>query len=131
MKIRKVLDSYALLAYLQGEGAGSTVKDALVSSEGGVLMNEINVGEVYYILARRRGRERADFFLNAVLSNLPIRIVGNNFEAVVQAARIKAGHTLSYADCFAVATAQREDASLLTGDPEFKAVASLVDIEWI
>jgi len=94
-------------------------------------MNEINVGEVYYILARRRGRERADFFLNAVLSNLPIRIVGNNFEAVVQAARIKAGHTLSYADCFAVATAQREDASLLTGDPEFKAVASLVEIDWI
>ncbi len=131
MKTRKVLDSYALLAYLQGEDAGSAVKDALASSEGGVLMNEINVGEVYYILARGTGRERADFFLNAVLPNLPIRVVENDFGDVIQAARIKAGHSLSYADCFAVATAQREDASLLTGDPEFKAVASLVDIKWI
>jgi len=94
-------------------------------------MNEINVGEVYYILARGRGRGRADYFLHSILPHLPIRVVGNDFEAVIRAAKIKAGHSLAFADCFAVALAAAEDASLLTGDPEFKAVESLIEIEWI
>ena len=132
MKTAKVLDSYALLSYLQGEAGSAAVKTAFAAAAtGGVLMNEINVGEVYYILARGRGCERADFFLHSVLPHLPIRVVGNDFEAVIRAAKIKAGHPLAYADCFAVATAAAEDASLLTGDPEFKAVESLIEIEWL
>ena len=131
MKPRKVLDSFALLAYLQGEGGSSTVKEALASSDAGLAMNEINVGEVYYILARGRGRDQADFFLNAVLPNLPLRVCKIDFHDVIEAARIKAGHAISYADCFAVATARRENAALLTGDPELETVASLIKIEWI
>jgi len=131
VKTRKALDSYALLAYLQGEDGSPTVKEALLSGEGEVLMNEVNIGEVYYILARSRGRDRADYFLKVILPSLPIRAVGNDFEMVIAAARIKADYPLSYADCFAVATARRERATLLTGDSEFHAVSSLVDIDWI
>jgi len=50
---------------------------------------------------------------------------------VVAAARIKAGHALPFADCFAVATARKNNAVILTGDPEFKKVEPLVEIEWI
>lgn len=131
MITRKVLDSYALLAYLQGEKGGEIVKKALASPGGGVLMNEINVGEVYYILAKGRGTQPAEYFLNAILPSLPLRIIGNDMDAVVRAARIKADHALSYADCFAVATARKENAVLLTGDPEFESVASMIDVEWI
>jgi ribonuclease VapC len=38
---------------------------------------------------------------------------------------------MSYADCFAVACAVNESAVLVTGDPEFKAVSHLVQIEWM
>ena len=38
--------------------------------------------------------------------------------AVRAAAAIKAEARLSYADCFAIATAERHGAPLLTGDPE-------------
>lgn len=131
MKTRKVLDSYALLAYLQGEAGCSAVKEALTSGQGGVLMNEINVGEVYYIIAKRRTGKQADFFLNDILPHLPIEVVANDFEAVIRAAKIKAGHSLAYADCFAVATAEAHHASILTGDPEFKSVESLIEIDWI
>lgn len=131
MKTRKVLDSYALLAYLQGEGGGEAVKAALGSSEGGALMNEINVGEVYYILAKARGRDRAEVFLNTILPSLPIEVTTNDFEAVIRAARIKAEYPLAYADCFGVVTAMDSDAAILTGDPEFKSVEALVEIEWI
>ena len=130
MKPKRVLDSFAVLAYLQGEQGHEAVVSAL-TEPGAALMNEINVGEVYYILARARGRTQADFFLGTILPQLPITIVGNSFDDIVAAARIKAEHPLAYADCFAAATARKENARLLTGDPEFESVASLISIEWI
>jgi predicted nucleic acid-binding protein len=50
---------------------------------------------------------------------------------VIEAARIKAEYPLSFSDCFAVDTARRENAIILTGDPEFKKVEHLVEIEWL
>ena len=53
----------------------------------------------------------------------------NDFQDVIDAARIKAEYPLSFADCFAVATARRESAIILTGDPEFKKIEHLAKIE--
>ncbi|HID86205.1 MAG TPA: hypothetical protein EYP55_02375 [Anaerolineae bacterium] len=44
---------------------------------------------------------------------------------------IKAHHPIAYADAFAVALSQREDATLVTGDPEPRHVESLITIEWL
>ena len=59
MKTRKVFDSFALLLYLNMEGGYREVKDLLSSEETMVFINEINLGEVFYILARARGLEQA------------------------------------------------------------------------
>ncbi|MFP4087866.1 MAG: type II toxin-antitoxin system VapC family toxin [Desulfobacteraceae bacterium] len=132
MKRKKLLDSYALLAYLNKERNFQKVQKALSaaqSSGGSLLMNEINVGETYYILHRKRNREAAEFFLDTVLPGLPITVLSNRFEDVMAAARIKAEYPLSFADCFAAATARREDAMVLTGDPEFKKIEHMVTID--
>ncbi len=50
---------------------------------------------------------------------------------VLEAARIKTQFPVSYADAFAVATAIKERAVLMTGDPELKHVEALVTIEWL
>ena len=50
---------------------------------------------------------------------------------VLDAARVKASHALSYADAFAVATAVRLQATVVTGDAEFACVEELVEIRWI
>ncbi len=134
MSRRKLLDSFALLSYLNKETGFEKVREALAEaqvSDGSVLMNEINVGETYYILHRQRGVEEAEYFLETVLVSLPILLVQNNFQDVIDAARIKAEYPLSFADCFAVATARRESALILTGDPEFKKIEHLVKIEWL
>ncbi len=94
-------------------------------------MNEINLGECVYILARERGMDQADYFLHTILPNLPLAKRANTFEDVVEAAKIKAGHALSYADCFAIQTALKENAPIVTGDPEFKKVETLVKIDWL
>ena len=131
MSGKRVLDSYALLAYLKKEDKHEKVKN-LLGSKGLVLfMNEINLGECFYILARERGMDQADYFVHTILPNLPLVRRSNTFEDVVEAAKIKAAHALSYADCFAIQTSLKENAPIVTGDPEFKKVEKLVKIDWL
>jgi len=134
VKRKRLLDSFALLAFLNKETGFQWVRDRLSEaqkSEETMLMNDINVGEVYYILFRKRGREEADYFLETILAALPITAVSNTFDDVIEAAKIKAEYSLSFADCFAVALAKKKDATVMTGDPEFKKIEHLVTIEWL
>ncbi len=132
-KRRSVLDSFALLAFLGKERGFEKVKALLrgaVYAREPLLMNEINVGEVYYITARYRSVELAEEMLRR-LETLPIQPVGNSFTEVLEAARVKAGFSISYADAVAVATAVRMDAVLVTGDPELRQIEHLVPIDWL
>ena len=134
MKRKRLLDSFAMIAYLNKEKGFEEVREVMSEAQktgDPVLMNEINVGEVYYILFRKRGPKKADYFLWTILASLPILTVSNAFEDVVNAAKIKAEHPLSFADCFAVDTARKNNAVIMTGDPEFKKVEQLVAIEWL
>jgi len=131
VKRKSLIDSYALLAYLKQENNYRKVENLLSSKETQPLMNDINIGETFYILARERGLEKAEYFINAILPNLPIIKIGNIFAEVMQAAKIKAQYPISYGDCFAVATAIREKAVIITGDPDFKHVEKIVEIDWL
>lgn len=89
-------------------------------------MSWINAGEVYYLETRRRGRESARAAIEALR---PVLHLEEPDEAtIIAAASLKARHPISYADCFAVATAMRHRAPLLTGDPELVALAEDVEI---
>lgn len=134
MKKLKLLDSFALLAYLKKESNFEKIKDIFIlfqKSGQKLLMNEINIGETYYILAKERGLEIADYFLQNILGALPIKPLSNSFSEVIEAAKIKAQYPISYADAFVVATALRERIPVLTGDPEFEKVKHLIEIEWL
>ena len=134
MRKRNLLDSFAILAYLNQEKGFQKVRDVMSKAQesgNALLMNEINIGEVYYILSRKRGQEIADHFKDTILAALPIISVANNFDDVIEASRIKAEFPISFADCFAVATAKRENATILTGDLEFKKIEHFVTIDWI
>ena len=133
VKKPRLLDSHAALVYLKGEKGHEKVKVALADaekSETPLLMSEINLGEVGYIILRAGLTNNLDDFLSQFLS-LPIRPVAVNFDLIIEAAHIKARYPLSYADAFAVAVALRNDATIITGDPEFKAVTDLVRMEWL
>ena len=134
MKLKVLLDSFALLAYLNREDGFEKVRKVLAKaqkSDGMVLMNEINLGETYYVLCKERGSEKAEYFLDTILAGLPILRIGNSFENVIDAARIKAKYPLSFADCFVAASALREKAVIITGDPEFRNIEHMVKIDWI
>ncbi len=131
MKKKRLLDSFALLAYLKEEDSHEKVKKLLSADETPLYMNDINIGETFYILARQRGLEKAEYFLNVILPTLPITTLGNNLQEVIHAAKIKAQYPISFADCFAVATAMKERATIVTGDPDFKHVEKIINVEWL
>lgn len=133
MKKRSLLDSFAMLAFLNKERGFEKVKALLLEAarfEQPLLMNEINLGEVYYMTAKKRSLEHAQKFLHR-LETLPIQPVSNSFADVLDAARIKARFPISYADAFAVTTAIRTNAAVVTGDNEFHAISHLVEIDWL
>ncbi|MBI4700916.1 MAG: PIN domain-containing protein [Deltaproteobacteria bacterium] len=120
-----------VLAWLQREPGFATVRKHLegAKNEGGeaCIISAINLGEIYYRLARGRGREAADRFWEDVRSAaLPLEVIEATLPRVRAAARLKARHRLSYADAFAVAAAVEHGAPLLTGDPE---ILALEDVE--
>jgi predicted nucleic acid-binding protein len=130
---RYVLDSFALLVYLQGEAGMERVKEVLHSAERGgtqVYLSWINLGEVMYITERERGVWKARETLARVQA-LPIQMLDASSHAVLSAAHIKANHRLAYAGAFAVAAALETKAVVLTGDAEFRQVEGMVQVEWL
>lgn len=128
-----VLDSYAVLALLQGEPGGPAVLEVLrevAADRAEVSMSVINVGEVLYLTERRRGAEAAGAAM-AIVEQLPIQIVDADEFRTLRAARVKASYPVSFADAFAVALARETGAAVVTGDPEFEAVLELVRVHWI
>jgi ribonuclease VapC len=128
-----ILDSFALLAYFQGEKGLSRVKMVLQQADRSACracISLINLGEVAYITEREQGLSQAQAIL-AVVDELTIQVLPATRQAVLDAAHIKANYPLAYADAFAVVAAQAEKGVLLTGDPEMEAVEGLVPLEWL
>jgi len=129
-----VLDSYALLAHFQGEPSAVKVRDllesALTSSAISLYMSIVNVGEIYYLAAKKRGLDIADEIL-VDLEQLPLTICQAMDDRVMAAARAKATYPISYADAFAVALAEETGGRIVTGDPEFEAIEPQIPVVWL
>ena len=110
-----VLDSWAVIEFLEGNEPAAPAVRQLLDSEVPTI-SWINLGEVYYIVQRNHGELAAE----SVVRDLQDVVVAEppTSRRVMEAARIKADHRMSYADCFAAATAAAHGATLWTGDPE-------------
>ena len=128
-----VFDSWALLALLQNERAAKTVRSLITESRASnapLWITLVNLGEVWYILARRHSQTDADESLKEVRA-LGFEVEGIDWALTLQAAKFKAKYPLSYADCFAAALARQRNAELVTGDPEFKRLENEIKIHWL
>ncbi len=130
-----VLDSYALLAYLEAEDGAGRVRELLEAATDGschLYMTVVNLGEVLYITERERGLPKAQELL-ARVNEMPIEIVNADLALTMAASHLKANSPIAYADCFAAALTKLKDSTLLTGDPEFGKINqdAGIDIEWL
>jgi len=133
MRKTKLLDSYAILLWVQDEPGAHVIEDLLLSAREGqiqLVMSEINLGEVYYQCIRRTGKTRAREILGQ-FELLPVEVVSVDWDMVCKASELKAEIPIAYADCFAIATALFKEADIVTGDPEFEQASHLVGIDWL
>jgi predicted nucleic acid-binding protein len=117
-----VLDSYAMLAFFRNEAGGDRVEQLLNDASADkheLFMTCVNAGEVFYISVRKDGLAKAEIAWKALLQ-FPIHIIDIDLEFSLAVAKIKAKHSISYADAFAAALTINKKGTLITGDAEFK-----------
>ena len=128
-----VLDSWALMAYLEDEPAAEKVANIIADAhedEIPLLMSVVNAGEIWYIIAREASEADANRSI-AELRQLGIEFIDADWNLAQGAAYFKAKKKMSYADCFAAALAKQRKAHVITGDPEFKQVEPEITINWL
>jgi len=130
---RYVLDSYAMIAYFEDEPGADRVSQVLrqlVHGKARGFMSVVNWGEVCYNTMREQGVAEAEKVI-LQLDKFPIQLVEADKDFAYEAAKLKGKYRIAYADCFAVALSVRLNASLVTGDREFKKLKGRISIHWI
>lgn len=128
-----VFDSHALLKLFQKEEGYEKVVSLLGEAKRtGTIkyINAINLAEIIYTTKREFGDQKKLEVL-ASIERLDFTILPVPNSLIFQAAEYKAEYSISFADCFALASAIEYKATLVTGDPEFKKVEHLIQITWL
>jgi PIN domain nuclease of toxin-antitoxin system len=113
-----VLDACALLAVIKAEDGGQAVNNAYREAENGgakLVINRVNLLEVYYGLRNDLGVEFADKVLREITESI-IEITDLTQESLVEAGRIKSVYKISLADSIAVAETSVSGGVMLTAD---------------
>jgi uncharacterized protein len=121
-----------MVAWVRQEPSAPLIRQFLLEADAGNLdlaMSWINVAETFYILAKRDNIAVAEAFITR-LPSLPIRVILPDEQGIMAAARVKASHAVAFGDAFAIALAQAEQGSVITGDEEIRR-CGLVPVDWV
>lgn len=129
-----VFDSSAVLRYFDREAGADRVRaifrDCAAKSVV-MYISALQWGEIAAILRKRYGAQEQEARLRRLLQ-LDLSIVPVDAERAVRAAAIRVDRAMALADAFAVElTMESADRVLVTADYDFKAVADLIQIEFL
>ena len=128
-----ILDAWAVIAYLEDEPSASQIADLIATAHDEhipVYMTVVNVGEVWYTIAREISEEDANASVKE-LRDLRIQFENADWTLTQEAARLKSRYKMSYADCYAAALAITKKGELVTGDKEFRSLGDQIKIQWL
>jgi len=128
----RIYDSFAVLKFFQKERGYQKVAKLLEEDHKGdssPLIQIVNFGEIIYRTKKDFGNDAKLRVIRSVVQ-LGFRIIPASDNLVYAAAELKGSYPISYADAFLLATALRENAVIITGDPEFKKVEFLCSVDW-
>lgn len=131
-----VLDACALVALLKNE-EGADVVDAIYkqarNSEATIIMNRVNLLEVYYGFYHSDGKDFADKILDSVAKSI-VTICEFSKDFFPIAGRLKATYKISLADSIVITQSLLLDGELITSDHhEFDALEGIegIRLHWI
>jgi uncharacterized protein len=132
-----VIDACALIAYLYDEEGSNFFENLLIQASNNeieMIMNIVNLGEVYYDILKRNEVTTAKKTYNYI-KKLPIQFKDRISDHMIyKAGELKTSYRISYADSFAAAQTILLNAELLTTDhKEFEPLkqANVVKIKWL
>ena len=121
-----VLDACALIALFSYEDGAEKVASIYKDANNGnakIMMNAVNLLEVYYDFYRAYSKETADVMIAQVEASIINVITDINKTLLTEAGRLKATYKISLADSFALSQAKTTGGLLLTSDHhEFDAI---------
>lgn len=131
--VTKILDSFALMAFLNDETGAQYVEDLILQAQEdkiSLAMCVVNLGEIFYSVSRTSSEESAEHYIQQI-QGMPIEIVDADWALTRQAAIYKTKGNISYADCYAAALAKIREGEVVTGDKEFKILEREIKIVWL
>ncbi|MFO7665890.1 MAG: type II toxin-antitoxin system VapC family toxin [Desulfobacterales bacterium] len=123
-----ILDTSALLTFIEDEEGAENVESLLIEAEKGnitVYLSFISLTEVFYITKKERGEQEASERLGLIKS-LALHIMESGEPLNIMAGALKADYRISLADAFIAALCQYHQGIIVHKDPEFEQLAPLM-----
>ncbi|MDP2277230.1 MAG: type II toxin-antitoxin system VapC family toxin [Nitrospirota bacterium] len=120
-----VLDTSAILTYIEDEEGSDFVENLLIRAEADeidIYLAFISLTEVFYITMQEKGDEEAIKRIELIKS-LKVKIEESNEDLNLKAGRLKAKNNISLADAYIAALSHAADGILVHKDPEFEAIS--------
>ena len=127
--LRYVLDTSAILAYIEDEEGADAVEELFERAERNqaiLFVSFITFTELFYITMREQGDEIARQRLD-LLAQLPLVRIESDPPTGLAAGGLKAAYPLSLADSWIAALAELYAAILVHKDPEFEVLSSRIE----
>jgi predicted nucleic acid-binding protein len=122
MTLTVLIDSWAWIEYFRGSEKGKKVIPYL-ESDIEIVASALNIAEVYHSILKKKGRRVARDQRDAILGRC--RVVDVDVEIATRGAEIKLERKWGLADAIILATSERENAKMVTGDPHFKGMENV------
>lgn len=130
MKNNFVLDTSAIITFLENEEGAATVEALLEQAEAGeinIFSSFVTFTEIYYITIQKKGKEFALERIDS-LETLPAKRIESNWKIGKIGGEFKAAHRISFADAWIAALAKNNNAILVHKDPEFECLESQIKV---
>ncbi len=126
-----LVDSWAWIEYFKGSAAGEKVKRIIEDTQEKIIVSSINIAEVYNSFLRDYSHPYNERYAEASRKAMKQRsyVYEVDEEIAVDSARIKHEKKWGLGDSIIYATAKREGAKVLTGDPHFKSSNDVIFLE--
>ena len=130
-KMTVLVDSWAWIEYFKGSEAGEKVKELLENSQEKVVVSVIIIAEVYNSFLRDYSPPNNKRYAEASRKAMKERsyVYDVDEEIAVDSAKVKHEKKWGLGDSIIYATAKREGALVLTGDPHFKGLNEVIFLE--
>ena len=123
-----ILDTSALLTYIEDEKGSDVIDDILIKAEKGevrIYISFISLTEVYYITMQEKGESEALRRISLIQS-LSLTVEESNEDLNLKAGSLKAANRISIADAYIAALCQQYEGVLVHKDPEFESLSTLI-----